>query len=1214
MIGAILQQRYRLEAELGQGGFGVVYQARDLLLNRDVAIKLLHNGSEAGAGERLLHEARAVAQLSHPNIVNVYDAGILSAAEGLGGKETTYIVMEWVQGRPLSACLPLSLEQTLAVTRQICAALQHAHEHGIIHRDLKPENISIMPDGRARLMDFGLAHSLASRLTSQGMIIGTVFYLAPEQALGQPLDGRTDLYALGVLLYEILAGQLPFTGSDPLAVITQHLHAPPVPPRAHNAAIPPALEALILRLLAKQPDDRPASASQVLQALESIDRAASTQPVTQPAAPQPLERIVRGRLVGRQAELAEMTSCWQRALAGQAEDVVLLLSGEPGVGKSRLLKEMMTRARVGGGVVLLGECYAENGAPYAPFAAIIRQGLAAVQDEADLPDLVLSDLVDLAPDQRSKYPGLPPNPALDPQSAQQRAYESVFALCTALAERHPLLLALDDVHWADAGSLALLRHLARRIRQENLPALVIAAYREGELDEARPWHETLLELNRERLAARFKLARFDRDGTRDLLALLFQEDITPEFLEGIYQETEGNPFFVEEVCKTLIEAGKLYFQDGRWQRPPMTEIIIPQSVRIAIQSRLARLSAPAQETVRMAAFLGREFDYDVLQQAAQAQPGSELNDEILIEALEAAERAQLIYELPAVRGDKDHRSDNAMIFIAIRFAFVHALIPATLREGVSGMRRQRLHRRAAAALQALRPDEYSVIAAHLDQGGEPESALGYYQQAGERALAVYANADAERDFRAALELGGTPAERASLTAGLAKALHQQSRLPESLQAWLEAAGLYRLAQDDDGLARAYARAAMLTRIGGDATGASAIVQQGLSAVAGRPETPGYATLLGTQTYLLAATGGSYEEALDMSQRALEVAERVGNSEAQAEILNQIGLTLSSLNRFEDAKAAYTQAIQIAEANDYWRAADVAHNYMCQLLMEQGEIQPGLQHCQRAAEIARRSGSFYDEVFNLGYMMGMRLYQGDIAAAQDLNARIEPLLKFTVTTGPAWHVSTICRALLCHMQGQLDRAMALYNESLEQSASQGDQGYHVTTGMNRGLVLLDLEKWEEAAQALAQTQAVAETSFGGDYAIEALFAVACARLGRLDESRAALARAESLTGAAPSFLARFALGQAQAHLAWAESDWPRAWSAFEQVARLGEKVGFRWFLGRIWREWAEATLARGEAGDVSRARQLLERALELYQACGMSSHAGRVQARLAKIED
>lgn len=1207
MIGTIIRQRYRLDVEIGRGGFGVVYQARDLLLNRDVAIKLLHEAQGASASERLLHEARAVAQLSHPNIVNIYDAGTLSPTEGFNKKETTFIVMEWVQGTPLSACqLPLSLEQTLSIARQVCAALQHAHEHGIIHRDLKPENITLMPDGRSRLMDFGLAHSLTSRLTSQGMIIGTVFYLAPEQALGGSLDGRTDLYALGVLLYEILTGRLPFTGSDPLAVITQHLHAPPVPPRAHNAAIPPVLEALVMRLLAKQPDDRPESASEVLQALDDIQASVVTPIAVQPATPQPLERIVRGRMVGRQFELAEMTTCWQRALTKQSEEIVLLLSGEPGVGKTRLLKEMITRARVSGAVILLGECYAESGAPYAPFAAIIRQGLAAIQESGDLPEPVLADLVELAPDQRSKYPHLLPNPSLDPQSAQQRVYESVVTLCNTLVKHHPLLLTLDDVHWADAGSLALLRYLARRLRQENLPALMIVAYREVELDEARPWHETLLELNRERLATRFKLARFDRQGTNDLLALLFQEDITPEFLEGIYQETEGNPFYVEEVCKALIEEGKIYFQDGHWQRPPMTEIIIPQSVRIAIQSRLARLPVSAQDIVRLAAFLGREFDYAVLQQAVQSQPEGGINDDLLVEALEAAELAQLINELPVGHGDQVQRAGN------IRFAFVHALIPATLREGVSGMRRQRMHRRAAVALQTLRPTEYEAIATHLEQGNELDLARSYYKKAGDRALSVYANADAERHFRAALELDGTPTERATLTAGLAQSLHQQSRLPESLQAWLEAADLYRLAQDDDGLPYAYAHAAILARISGDTARGTIIVQQGLAVVEGHPETPGYATLLGTQIYLLAATGGSREDLLALSQHALRVAERVGNTEAQAEILNGIGYTLRELNRYEDAMAAYTQAIQIAEEHDFWRAADVAHNYLAQLLIELGETHGCIQHCLRAAEIARRSGSVYDEVFNLAYLTCLYTYRGEITQAKEMNTRYETLLKFIETTGPAWHVSTIGRALLWHMQGQSNKGLALLDESIAKAASQGDQGYQITSGEVRGLILLDLEKWEEATQALTHTNQVADSSFGGDETVKALLAVSCTHLGRLEESRRLTAHASSLAGKTSSFMAHFAIAQAQAHLAWAEGDWPRAWEAFEQAARLVKQFGFRWYQGFLQRNWAEAYLARGEVGDFIRARQLLEQTLELYQSCSMTSHAKRVQARLENL--
>jgi tetratricopeptide (TPR) repeat protein len=577
-----------------------------------------------------------------------------------------------------------------------------------------------------------------------------------------------------------------------------------------------------------------------------------------------------------------------------------------------------------------------------------------------------------------------------------------------------------------------------------------------------------------------------------------------------------------------------------------------------------------------------------------------LNEEILIEALEDATRAQLIQELPS------GHSGN------IRFTFVHALIPATLREGVSGIRRQRLHRRAATALQALRPAEYETIAAHLDQGSEPDQARSYYQKAGERALAVYANADAERDFRAALELDGTPAERASLTAGLAKALHQQSHLPESLQAWLEAADQYRLAQDEDGLAYAYAHAAILARIAGDTARASAIVQQGLSAVEGLPETSGYATLLGIQTYVRLATGGSYDEVYVLSLHALEVAQRVGNTEAQAEILNHIGFLLNFLNRFEEAKAAHAQAIQIAEAHDYWRAADVAHNYLGQLLVDLGDAENGLQHCQRAAEIAQRSGSIYDEIFNLGYMLGVRLYQGDIAAAQELNARVESLLKFIVTTGPAWQVSTIYRALLFHTQGNSEKGLAMLEEALEQAVSQGDQGYQVTAGGARGFVLFDLRRWEDAARALTQTKEVADTSFGGENLIDAMLAAACARLGRLDESRRLLVQAESKAGTSQSFQSRFMIGQARAHLAWAEGDWTTAWAAFEQIATLVEQTSFRWFLGYIWREWAESYLAHGGAEDISTARQILERALDLYQSCGMNAHAGRVQTRLDEI--
>ncbi len=269
VVQGTLNERYRLDAEIGRGGMGAVYRAHDTLLKRDVAVKVV---TETGLGTegraRLLREAQSAAQLNHPNVVSVYDAGEVDLP-GLEGA-APFIVMEWVEGESLHTHRPHDLKEILAITRQVCAALEHAHAHGIIHRDLKPENVMITPDGTAKLMDFGLARTVASRLTTEGTIIGTVFYLAPEQALGQEVDRRADLYALGVLLYELTTGRLPFDADDPVAVISQHLHAPVVSPQEHNPEIPHPLNDLILRLLSKGPEDRPASAAEVEKTLMQL--------------------------------------------------------------------------------------------------------------------------------------------------------------------------------------------------------------------------------------------------------------------------------------------------------------------------------------------------------------------------------------------------------------------------------------------------------------------------------------------------------------------------------------------------------------------------------------------------------------------------------------------------------------------------------------------------------------------------------------------------------------------------------------------------------------------------------------------------------------------------------------------------------------------------------------------------------------------------------
>ena len=319
MIGTVLNNRYRLDRELGQGGMGTVYEAYDLLLDRVVAAKLLVSKSLGTEGKnRLLSEARAVAQLNHPNIVSVFDAG--------EAYDLPYVVMEYIHGESLHAQPPKSTEEIIKVALQICDALEEAHNHGIVHRDLKPENVIMTENGLAKLTDFGLARSLASRMSQEESLTGTVFYISPEQALGKPLDGRTDLYALGVMLYEFTAGRLPFQADDPLAVITQHIHEEPVHPSQYAPDISTYFEEIILKLLAKNPDDRFGSAAETRSALENLHENRSDWTTRKQHHNIPLDLT---SFIGREKEIADV----RRIIS---ENRMLTLTGVGGTGKTRL--------------------------------------------------------------------------------------------------------------------------------------------------------------------------------------------------------------------------------------------------------------------------------------------------------------------------------------------------------------------------------------------------------------------------------------------------------------------------------------------------------------------------------------------------------------------------------------------------------------------------------------------------------------------------------------------------------------------------------------------------------------------------------------------------------------------------------------------------------------------------------------------------------------
>ncbi|WP_380277572.1 protein kinase [Kitasatospora purpeofusca] len=260
-LGTVGDGRYRLTHRLGRGGMAEVLAAQDVRLGRTVAVKLLRGelAQDEIARLRFTREAHAVAALNHHAIVSVYDTG----EEYVGEESTPYIVMELVEGRTVRELLvdeaAPPVDQALIIIAGVLEALAYSHRHGIVHRDIKPANVIITTNGAVKVMDFGIARALtgtASTMTQTGMVMGTPQYLSPEQALGKPVDHRSDLYAAGCMLYELLALRPPFTGDTPLSVVYQHVQDQPLPPSQANPRVPAGLDPLVLRSLAKNPDDR----------------------------------------------------------------------------------------------------------------------------------------------------------------------------------------------------------------------------------------------------------------------------------------------------------------------------------------------------------------------------------------------------------------------------------------------------------------------------------------------------------------------------------------------------------------------------------------------------------------------------------------------------------------------------------------------------------------------------------------------------------------------------------------------------------------------------------------------------------------------------------------------------------------------------------------------------------------------------------------------
>lgn len=545
---------YRIVKKLGAGGMGEVWLAHDTKLERKVAIKLLpaEFTKDPERVRRFEQEAKAVSALNHPHIITIHEIGEAEAGR--------FIVMELVQGQTLrSLNKPCPLDTMVSLGGQIARALSASHAAGITHRDIKPENIMVRDDGYVKILDFGLARLIPGTAidpegatlafqTTPGTLLGTVAYMSPEQARGEMVTPATDVFALGIVFYELATGQHPFKADTMIGMLHSITAQAPLTPSRVNPDLSPALEDLILGMLEKEAGKRP-SAVEVDEALAELAGQRSSGQLQRPATSAATSAIAR-HTVGREKERAELHSGFASALSGRG--LLLCVAGEPGIGKTTLVEDFLADlAAEGRSTIARGRCSERLAGTeaYLPLLEALESLLQSGSNPA-----AARVMKQIAP---TWYAQVVPLSGSNEESArllaevkaasQERMKRELGNFLLEVARLRPLVLFFDDLHWADVSTIDLLSFLAGKF--DALNVLIVVTYRPSDmLLTKHPFLQIKPDLQAHGVCRELQLEFLNEAEIEQYLALEFPQHRFPaEFPKLIHAKTEGSPLFMADL-------------------------------------------------------------------------------------------------------------------------------------------------------------------------------------------------------------------------------------------------------------------------------------------------------------------------------------------------------------------------------------------------------------------------------------------------------------------------------------------------------------------------------------------------------------------------------------------------------------------------------------------------------------------------------------------